>query len=214
MEEFALKSHVREELGRGAAKRLRREGLLPVNVYGHKEANRHLAVEYRAFEKFIGEGHRMLTLDIGGENEHGVVKEIQYDHLGTRMIHVDIARVDTQETITLSVPVETVGVSKGQAAGGTLDISLKEVHVIGPAASIPERIEIPIAALELGDAIRIRDLEPPPRCRFDHEDDAVVLAVHEKKGAVEEAPAEAPAAEEPEVISRKKEESEEGESSE
>jgi large subunit ribosomal protein L25 len=213
MKEFRLQARPREGLGQAATKRLRREGYLPVNVYGHKQANRHVAVEYKALDRFIREGHRMLTLEVEDQSEHGVIKEIQYDALGTQMIHIDIARVDLEELITMSVPVVTIGVSKGQTAGGTLDISLKQIDIEGPANAIPEKIEIPIAELEIDQAIRIRDLAAPAKCRFDHEPDEVVLAVHPKRVAEELAAPAAPAPTEPEVISRRKEEpEEEGES--
>ncbi len=207
MEEYTLKVKSREKLGRAATRALRRSGYLPVNVYGHKKANRHVAIEYRELDRFIRAGHRLLTLDDGKKPEHGVVTEIQYDSLGTRMIHVDVTRVDREERITMAVPVATFGVSKGQTAGGTLDINLKELEIEGPAGSIPEKIEIPIAELEIGQSVRVRDLTPPPSCKFEHDEDEVILAVHTKV-VVEEEPIIVEESLEPEVISRKKEDEE------
>jgi len=201
MEELVLNSQVRECVGRRATKRLRGEGFLPVNIYGHKQANLHAAVEYRAFEKFIRAGHRIVTVEVGDKTEHGVVKEVQYDSLGTTMIHADITRVDLHERITLSVPVVTVGVSKGQSSGGTLDIALKELNVEGPASSLPEIFEIQIADLEVDQSVRVRDLEVPEGCRFVHEDDDVILAIHATKLLDDDVDAAADTSE-PEVISK------------
>ena len=209
MEEISFKATVRSSLGRAATRRLRGEGYLPINVYGHKQKNRFVAVDYRAFEKFLLDGHRILTLEVDGAKEHGVVREVQFDSLGTTLVHADIARVDLEEHISMSVPIVTIGISKGQNAGGMLYVSLKEVHIEGPARAIPEKIEFRVTELEVNDSIRIRNLEIPASCSLAHDPDDMVLAIHERIAIEEE---EAPAAEvpeEPEVISRKKEEDEE-----
>ena len=205
MEELTLKCEVRGELGRAATNRLRSEGFLPVNVYGHKRENRHLAVEYRAFDRFIRGGHRVVSLSVDGAEEHGVVREIQWDGLGSTMLHVDVTRVDLQETIEMSVPIHTIGVAKGQSAG-TLDMPLHEVTVSGPARAIPEKFEIKIAALDVGEAIRVKDLEVPARCTIVNDPEDVVIAVHEQQEEAE--PGEGEQAAEPEVIGRKKEDEE------
>lgn len=213
MKTEAFKGQLRGDLGRRSAATARRSGFLPVNIYGHKQDNLHVTIDFKAFEKFLQQGHRILTIEIDGKEEHGVVKEIQYDSLGTTIIHADVARVDLEEKIILSVPVVTLGIAKGQSAGGILVVNIKELKVEGPANAIPEKIEIAVAALEIEQAIRIKDLQPPPQCRFDHPEDVVVLAIEEKREILEpEAPAEG--AEMPEVIGRKPKEEEEGEEGE
>jgi large subunit ribosomal protein L25 len=188
-------------LGRSSSRQLRRQGLLPLNIYGHNQANQHVAVDYKAFEKFVLAGHRILALEIGGRKEHGVVKELQWDNLSALIIHADIARVDLTEKIVLSVQIITQGVAKGQTVGGTLDIALKDVRVEGPATAIPESIVVRVADLEINQSVRIRDLQLPEGCRFMHEPDVVVLAVHEKRIAAEAPVVEGPA--EPELIAKK-----------
>ena len=207
MKEFVLKGESRSGRGTRAATLLRKEGKLPVNIYGHKEANVNLQVDYREFEKLFGQGHRILAIDIGGKKEHGVVREVQYDTFGTHILHVDLARVDLTERIVMNVPIEAVGQAKGQGAGGTLDFNLNDVQVAGPASSIPEKIEVYIKDLDLGDDIRIKDLEIPDDCELEHEADEIVLAVHAQRGTEEE-PSEPVEGEEdmPKVISKKKEE--------
>ena len=210
MEKFVLKGEARNSLGSRAATLLRNDGKLPVNIYGHKEANVNLQVDYREFEKLFGQGHRILAIDVAGKKEHGVIREVQYNTYGNKILHVDLARVDLKERIVMNVPVEAGGTAKGQGAGGTLDFNLNDVHVEGPAASIPEKIEVQIKELDLGQDIRIKDLELPADCVFQHEDDEIVLAVHAPRGEEEPAEAEEGAESEmPEVISKKKEDDEE-----
>jgi large subunit ribosomal protein L25 len=209
MEEFVLIGEAREGLGTRAATLLRKEGKLPVNIYGHKQASANLQVDYREFEKFFGQGHRILAIDVGGKKEHGVIREVQYNTYGTQILHVDLARVDLMERISLSVPIEAIGQAKGQAAGGTLDFNLNDVQVAGPASSIPAKIEVKIKDLDTGDDIRIKDLELPSDCNFEHDDNDIVLAVHAPRGEEDTAePVEGEDADMPEVIAKK--EGEEG----
>lgn len=216
MEEFVLKAQPRDQLGSRSSAKVRAAGRLPANIYGHKQPNQHISFDFKEFEKFFHQGHRLLTIHLGDVNEHGVIKEVQYDHLGTNIVHVDVARVDLQERITLNVPVETVGIAKGLSAGGSLDISLQSVHVEGPAQSIPEKIEIQVAELDLGAVIRVKDLPVPEGCMFQHDGEEAVLVIHETRAveAVEEEvePSEDSAAM-PEVISKQKEEEDEAASS-
>jgi large subunit ribosomal protein L25 len=207
MEDFVIEGKARTDLGSRASARIRERGLLPVNVYGHRLDNRNLSVDYKVFERFFAQGHRMLTIEVDGGREHGVVREIQYDNLGTTILHVDLARVDREERIIMNIPVETVGIPKGLSAGGTLDIALKELHVEGPAGSLPEVFEVPVGALELGAVIRIADLAVPEGCEFRHSADEIVLAVHEPRKAAGELEGEgvAESSTMPEVITRKKE---------
>ena len=216
MKQFVLKAQPRDQLGSRSSAKIRAAGRLPANIYGHKQPNQHISFDFKEFEKFFHQGHRLLTVDLGGASDHGVIKEVQYDHLGTNIVHVDVARVDLQERITLNVPVETVGIPKGLTAGGSMDISLQTVHVEGPAQSIPEKIEVQVAELELGAVVRVKDLPVPEGCVFQHDGEDAVLAIHETRAVetVEEdvEPSEGTAAL-PDVIAKKKEEEDGAESS-
>ena len=207
MEKFILKAEPRAKLKPRELDRLRSAGRLPGNIYGHKKPNRLVSLDTREMQQFIQAGHRILTVAVDGVEESGVIKEVQYDSLGADLIHVDITRIDIHERISMSVRVETVGVPKGIAAGGNLDLPKREVLIEGPASSIPEKIQVRIEQLELGQSLRIKELPPIPECRYVDDGEQVVAAVLLKK--LEEAPA-APAAtpEMPEVIGKKKEEGE------
>jgi large subunit ribosomal protein L25 len=204
MAQFKLKAEKRTDVGSRAMARLRGKGKLPANIYGHKIENRLVSFDVKEIEAFIGAGHRFLTVQIDGAEENGMLKEVQYASNGMDVIHVDIARIDVHEKITVSVRVVTIGVAKGIAAGGNLDQPKREVAVEGPASAIPEKVEINIEALELGQAIRIKDLKPIPECRFADDAEQVVVAVLLKQ-LEEAAPAMAGAvaAAEPEVIGKK-----------
>jgi large subunit ribosomal protein L25 len=209
MAKFTLKAEPRIKLKRQGLEKLRAAGRLPGNIYGHKKPNRLISLDKKEMQQFIQAGHRILTVAVDGVEEEGVLKEVQYDSLGTDLIHIDITRIDIHERISMSVRVETVGVPKGIAAGGNLDLPKREVLVEGPASSIPEKIQVRIEHLELGQALRIKDLAPIPECRYVDDGEQVVAAILLKK--LEEVAPAAPAAatpEMPEVIGKKKEEGE------
>ena len=208
MEEFTLKAEPRTDFGSRAARRLRSAGRLPANIYGHGEQNLSVSLDVREFRKFFAAGHRMVTIQVDGRAEHGFLKEVQYDTLGTEPVHVDFSRIRLDETIEVEVPVVIVGVAKGTSSGGVLEQPLHELTVEGPANRVPESFEVRVDELKIGEAIRVRDLATPADCRFLDDPDQVVVAVAAQR---EEAPVEgaaAPAPSEPEVITRRKEEEE------
>jgi len=205
MAKFVFKAEPRTEVKSRSAVRLRRAGRLPGNIYGHQKANRLVSLNLREIAQFIQAGHRILTIQVDGHEENGVLKEVQYDSLGTEVIHVDIARIDVHEKIAMSVRIEALGIPKGLAAGGNLDLPKREVLVEGPASAIPEKIEIHIEGMELGNIMRIKDLKPISECRYLDDPEGVVAAILLKR--LEEPVVAAPAAPEmPEIIGKKEEE--------
>lgn len=202
-----LSAEPRSEKGTEACKKLRRQGRLPVNVYGHKEANLQLTISTEVFTKFLHQGHRIMHLNFSGEQETGMIKEVQYDALGDHIIHVDFNRISLEENVHMQVPVTTVGVAKGMSGGGILEHVHKELDIQGPALEIPEEIELHIAPLAIGDAVRVKDLTLPGACKFLHADpEEIILTIHPPKAAkdkTEETDEEGTEAAEPEVVGKK-----------
>ncbi len=213
MDEFVLGTEPREEVGSRASSRLRASGRLPANIYGHKEHNVHFSLDERQFTKFLNEGHRILEFRIGDQEEHAVVKEVQYDSLGSEIIHVDFLRISRDEKIEVEVPVELIGTPKGINSGGVLNFERKEVLVSGFPQDVPESLPLDVQALEMGEAIRIRDLPAVANCEFVEDGGLVVVIIAVPRGTEEEAAeGEAPGPSEPEVIKQKKPEEEGSES--
>lgn len=199
-----IDAEVRAGVGRQACRRLRREWKVPANLYGHKKANVLLAIPEAQFVEQLAGGRRLLNLNFSGSREIGMVKEVQYDAVGDRVVHVDFARVSLDERVHFRVPVGTVGIAKGAAGGGIFDHMRKELDIEGPATEIPQRIELDVSELSVGDMIRVRDVPLPPSCKILHtEPDDAVVAVHAPR-RVEEPKPEGEAAEvtEPEVVGK------------
>lgn len=208
MEQIVLNAEPRAKFGSREAEILRQSGRLPANIYGHKEANVLVSLDRKEFTKFLGAGHRFVTIRIGKKDEPSVVKEVQYDFLGTDLIHVDFTRISRNERVELEVPIETIGSPKGLSAGYVLDVPTKEVLISGFPQDIPEHLELNIETLELGQVIRLKDLPVPANCVFvGNPEQVIVTVIHKKLDVGATLPESVPA--QPEVIGKKKEEGEE-----
>ncbi len=213
MESATIEASRREELGSRAARRLRRQGLVPAVLYGHNLDPVHLTLPLKTVERLLHAGIRMVNLQIGDLSEPALIRDVQYDLMGDHIIHVDLVRVALDEKVTVTVPVELHGLAKGVASGGTLDHVIQDIEVRCLPRDIPERIRVEIADLDVGQIVHVRDLEPPPGVEIVHDPDATVVTIHPPVAAeVAEEAAEAEAATEPEVIEgRRKEEEAAGE---
>lgn len=202
-EAVVLKSELRQGLGGRDAARLRKKGFVPACVYGHKETPANIAVCRDELAAALRHHARTLSLVVNGKAESVLIQEIQHDHLGSAILHVDFRRVSADERVRTTVEVELKGFAPGVAAGGVLDQPLHKIHVECPAMSIPESIRVKIDGLLLGQSIHVKELELPHGVTVLEDPDAVVVAV--KTAQVIEITTAEPGANEPEVITKKKE---------
>ena len=167
-----LETTAREDVGSRTSRRLRREGKVPVNVYGHGQANAHLAVDAHAFDLALNTSAQLFTLDIGGKSESCLLKEVQFDTFGQNALHADFERVDLSEEVEVEVHLEFVGTAKGLADGGQIVVNHDKIAVKCRADSIPELIEVSVAELAMGDHLNATQVTLPPGVKLDlHEMD-------------------------------------------
>ena len=200
----------RAELGSRANKRLRDAGLIPGVIYGHKEAVVTITLPKKEAVNHLKHGAHVFDLAVEGKSEKCLVKEVQYDHLGIEVLHVDFARVSLDEKVKVTVAVELKVEPKGEKDGGVLQQIINELEVECLVTDIPDKIVHNVSEMALDDVVHIKDLKLPPGVKALQDEDLIVATV--KEIAEEEA---APAAveegaAEPEVIGRKPEEGEEG----
>jgi large subunit ribosomal protein L25 len=220
MEKVFLNAELREEFGKGAAGRLRKGGLIPAIVYKHggkvttvKLVKKELikSLHTKAGENVI------ITLKISKEKDKAkaqdktvIIKEIQADPVKDEIIHVDFNEISLTEKIKVKVPLHDKGEAIGvKRDGGVLEHMLWELEVECLPTQIPERIDVDIANLEMGQDIFVKDIPAPEGVKVLEDPEAIVCSV---KAPKEEVPAEEAAAEEitePEVIGEKKPEEEE-----
>src|SRR5229473_3058432 len=146
-ESLVLVAETRAGRGKQAARRLRRTGKVPAVVYGHKEETLSVALPLEEVEKAIRRGVRVVDLKAGGKEEKALIRDVQWDHLGKELLHVDFARIAVDERVTISVPLELKGTAPGVTGGGVLDQPLHSLHVECLAIAIPESIRVNISEL-------------------------------------------------------------------
>ena len=203
-----LKATPRTDSGSRAAIKLRRQGLIPAIVYGHKQDNVAVAVSAEELDRAIRVHHvRMLALDIGGKQETVLIRELQWDSFGKQMMHVDFERKDASEKVKVTVPVELRNTPK-VTGGGVLDQPLHTLHIECPLGAIPEAIRIDITNLTLGEPIHVKELTLPENVRVLESPEAVVVQLKlpgiEAVAAPVAAAAPGEGAAEPEVIKKEK----------
>ena len=217
-EAFVLEVQARPKSGTNAAKQLRKSGLVPAVIYGHKEATASLAVSGDTLYKAIRRGVRIYDVTLNGAMQKALLREVQWDPLGHDILHADFYRVSADETITLDVKVELRGTAPGVTAGGVLVQQIHSLHVECLIVNIPESIRVMINELQIDQSIKVADLKLPEGVKVKNDPDTIIVQVSQK--VIEEiAPAvvAGPVAEgaEPEVIGRVKgEEEEEGDEKE
>lgn len=204
MDTVTLKAERRYHHGRKSCRRIREQGRLPAIIYGHGETPESITLNAHDFVMAIGHGARTMTLDLGGKQSPYLIKEVQYDYLGSKPIHVDFVRVDLTEKVRVKVGIELRGVPIGVGHGGILDQPLVEVEVECLAMNIPDTFHPVVKDLEVGQSLYVRDLVLPEGVRVLNDPDEVIAAVRvlQEKATVE--PVAEPGAEpqQPERIGR------------
>ena len=194
-----LSVEVRESRGKGVARKLRAQGRIPAVMYGQGKQPLALALEPRALEKLLAsEGHNAL-FDLAGPGvgkRTVLVKELQRDPVRGDLLHADLFEIDANETIVVSVALHLVGTPVGVSMdGGIVDHSLREIELECLPRAIPERIDVDIANMQLGDALHVSDIALPEGVELmTHGELAVVSVIaakaEEAAPAVEAAPTE------------------------
>jgi len=223
MAEISITAKSRDERGKNAARRIRREGLIPAVVYGGKGEAMALAVDPKALLKVLrSEAGRnaILKLEIVGKGAtNAILKSWQVDPIREHFLHADFYRIAMDVAIRVTVPVVTKGEARGvKVDAGILELVLREIEVECLPGDIPERIEIDVTDLGLNDALRVSDIPAIAKVKVLESPEQVVVHVVSVKEEVEPvAAAVAPAVEgeaaaapaaEPEVIKKGKKEEE------
>lgn len=202
-ESMVLTLENREGRGTRLARKLRSEGRVPGVVYGHKEETVSVWVAADALMSAVRHGARVVDLSSGGGLQKAQIAELQWDHLGMELLHVDFRRVAADERIHVTVPVEIKGIAPGVTAGGILDQPIHTLAIECAADSVPESIRVNINELQLGAAIHVRELHLPEGVKALADGDAIVVHVTAPQVAPEAAVAPGAEQAEPEVIGRK-----------
>jgi large subunit ribosomal protein L25 len=192
----------REKLGTSSTRRLRGEGQVPVNLYGHGEANASLSVPVEQIVAVIKHGGKLVRLS-GDITETALLREVQWDTYSKDIIHIDLIRVSEKELVKTTVAIEIKGSAPGTTEGGVLQFVLHELHIECPAIAIPEKLIANINDLHLGKAIHAGDIALPEGAKLTSDPQLVVVSCIAPK-TEEEIAAGAEGTVEPELIRKEK----------
>ena len=165
MKEISVSGEKRAATGKKAAKELRKEGLVPCNLYGEKRGENGLpealafAIPAAQLRKVIYSPNvYVVNLTISGEAHKAVIKELQFHPTTEAVLHVDFFEVSETKPITIGIPVKLTGHAQGVRDGGRLSQAVRQLNVTAPYKQIPETLEIDVTALKLGKAIKVAEL--------------------------------------------------------
>ena len=165
MKEISVSGEKRATTGKKAAKELRKEGLVPCNLYGEKKGENGLpeavafAIPAAQLRKVIYSPNvYVVNLTISGEAHKAVIKELQFHPTTDAVLHVDFFEVNETKPITIGIPVKLTGHAQGVRDGGRLSQAVRQLNVTAPYKQIPEALEIDVTNLALGKAIKVADL--------------------------------------------------------
>ena len=202
--ETKLVAERRSKLGTSENRRLRAKGLVPGNIYGHKQDPISVTFAAKETAALVNSTHRVVDLEFEGKSETAILRETQWDVFRTQLLHVDFMRVDANERVKADVDVVVRGTSAGALAGGIFEQPLHALHVDCLAINIPEAIIVKVQALKIGEAIHVKELDIPEGVTVLNNPDAIVVRVIQPI-AIEAVPTgEAGDTAEPEVIKKEK----------
>ena len=164
MKEFALTGTKRETVGKKASKLMRKEGLIPCNLYGEKFVDGKpealsFSIPMTDLRKAIYTPHiYVLNLTIDGKEHKAIMKELQFHPVTDAVLHVDFLEISEEKPITVGIPVKLNGLAIGVRNGGKLNLSIRKINVTAPYKQIPEVLDIDVTNLELGKSIKVGQL--------------------------------------------------------
>ena len=224
MQQVELEVEVRELTGKGPAREIRREGKIPGVLYGQGKSTS-LTLNPKDLSKILhsasGE-NALINLKIKGAktktNRTAILRDFQTDPITGQVLHADLFEISMTQAIRVKVPVEVAGgVPAGVKEGGVLQHNMREVEVECLPTAIPDRFSLDASALNIGDAIHVREMVVPPGVKVLEDSDKVLISVAApiSEAKLEELlTATAKEVKEPELIGKAKEEDAEAEGAE
>lgn len=195
----------RKQKGSLEARRLRRAGFVPGNIYGHGQPPVMMVANSDDITAIIKQKVRVINVTLDGKAEKCMLQEVQWDTFGNYLKHFDVLRIDPDERITVEVPVVARGTAPGMMRGGVLEHGARHLTVRCLAYMVPDSIVAKIGSLDLDQALHVKDLEVPEGMEILNNPETIVIRIGHidaAKAAAAAAPAEGSATG-PEVIGKK-----------
>ena len=159
MKTFDLKTVRRQETGKKATKQIRKEGSIPCVLYGGKE-NINFSAPINEFRHLIYTPNvYLVNLTIDDEKFLAVIKEIQFHSVSDAILHIDFLEVLEDKPVEIGIPVHTEGFAIGVQSGGKLKVEMRRLKIYGLSKDLPNTLVIDVTNIELGESIKVRDID-------------------------------------------------------
>ena len=165
MKEISLTGKKRTEVGKKASKLMRKEGMIPCNLYGEAKGENGLPealafmIPMTELRKVVYTPHiYVINLDIEGEAHTAILKELQFHPVTDALLHVDFYEINEEKDITIGIPVKLTGLAQGVRDGGRMNLSIPKINVIAKYKEIPEHLDVDVTELRIGKSIKVGDL--------------------------------------------------------
>ncbi|WP_176013261.1 50S ribosomal protein L25 [Victivallis sp. Marseille-Q1083] len=184
----------RSEFGRNASRRARKKGLVPAIIYSKGKEGRAIFLKENEWEVLSKHDFSVVFLNEGDRKTAAVVKEVQINYMKSYVVHIDFQEVDVHAVIHATLAVHPLGVAAGTNRGGVLDQLMHHIEVSGSAMNMPEKLEVNVSGMQIGDTIAVKDIVLPEGITAVSDPEMAVFHVM-AQSAEEEAPAAAAEAE-------------------
>lgn len=195
--------------GSRVARRLRKQGQIPAIIYGHKQDPVPIALPREVVWEMIKKSTHLAELNLGATTETVLVRDVQWDHLGKEILHLDFARVNIDEAIETEVRLDVRGTAPGVAEGGVVEVLVHELSVTCKANAIPDAIRVDLSQLHLSQSLFVKDLILPDGVKVDADPELLLVHCVARAAAGAEATGEVESQTQPEVIKPERKEKEE-----
>jgi len=214
MSEVVISAEKRNDTGKSFTRKLRSSGKIPGIMYGADINPAAVTFDSKELSRLLRHDHAIITVKVDGEEQMAVIKSIQNHPLTGKILHIDFMRVVAGQEITVTVPIHIVGTAVGVKTGGVFSTVKHDLQISVLPKFMPDNIEVDCSSLEMGDAIRVKDLKIDNVTILDDEDELICnVVMPRKEEVVEESEELGVEAEEmePEVITARGEEESESE---
>ncbi len=177
--EHVLKATKREETGTLAVSKKKRKGFVPVNIYGPDSENVNAYVKSDELEslKMKVTESSLINVKVDNEDHHVIIKDVQYDPIHGKIIHIDFYEFQKGHKLKITVPLEFVGTPKGREVGGKAEFFVREIEIETLPKYIVDKIEVDISDLDVKDSLRAKDVKLPPESVLLDDPEKVIVEV-------------------------------------
>jgi len=186
MKVVTMKTENRSPNGTSEARRTRRGGRLPAVIYGEEKGCEHVSLDMHDFTVELGRGARVIDLSGEAGVQRVLLRDLQWDALGAKLLHADFVRTNPTKQLSLRVPVELSGIPKGIAEGGILSVPRRTVELSCLPGDIPERVEVDVTHLELGTSLLAGELTLPEKVSLAEDASTIIATILVPRGIGDE----------------------------